>query len=102
MLHHELIRARDKDSRRLMVMLPGLGDSLEGYRWLPEAMGLPWMNYVLVNAPESLVEERGRLGMDKQDEPLAGRVAFREPAEAREVLLVTATRGSDYDPIGRR
>ena len=39
MLHHELIRARDKDSRRLMVMLHGLGDSIEGYRWLPEAMG---------------------------------------------------------------
>src|SRR6266550_4629315 len=52
MLHHELIRARDKDSRRLMVMLHGLGDSIEGYRWFPEAMGLPWMNYLLVNAPD--------------------------------------------------
>jgi len=52
MLHHELIRARDKESRRLMVLLHGLGDSIEGYRWLPEAMGLPWMNYLLVNAPD--------------------------------------------------
>ena len=33
-------------------MLHGLGDSIEGYRWLPEAMGLPWMNYLLVNAPD--------------------------------------------------
>jgi phospholipase/carboxylesterase len=35
-----------------MVMLHGLGDSIEGYRWMPEAMGLPWMNYLLVNAPD--------------------------------------------------
>jgi hypothetical protein len=33
-------------------MLPGLGDSIEGYRWLPEAMDLPWMNHLLVNAPD--------------------------------------------------
>src|SRR6266540_6238905 len=52
MLHHELIPARDKNSRRLMVMLHGLGDSIEGYRWLPEVMRLPWLNYLLVNAPD--------------------------------------------------
>jgi phospholipase/carboxylesterase len=52
MLPHELIPAREKNSRRLMVMLHGLGDSIEGYRWLPEAMNLPWMNYLLVNAPD--------------------------------------------------
>jgi phospholipase/carboxylesterase len=52
MLHSELIPAAGKDSRRLMVMLHGLGDSLEGYRWLPEKMNLPWLNYLLVNAPD--------------------------------------------------
>jgi phospholipase/carboxylesterase len=52
MLHSEFITAADKTSRRLMVMLHGLGDSIEGYRWWPEAMGLPWMNYLLVNAPD--------------------------------------------------
>jgi phospholipase/carboxylesterase len=52
MLEHDLIPAREKDSRRLMIMLHGLGDSIEGYRWLPEAMNLPWMNYLLVNAPD--------------------------------------------------
>lgn len=52
MLHSELIPAADKNSRRLMVMLHGLGDSLEGYRWWPEALGLPQMNHLLVNAPE--------------------------------------------------
>jgi phospholipase/carboxylesterase len=52
MLRSELIPAADKNSRRLMVMLHGLGDSIEGYRWLPEAMNLPWLNYLLVNAPD--------------------------------------------------
>ena len=51
MLYSELIPAAERNSRRLMVMLHGLGDSIEGYRWLPEAMGLPWLNYLLVNAP---------------------------------------------------
>jgi phospholipase/carboxylesterase len=52
MLHSELIPAATPGSRRLMVMLHGLGDSIEGYRWLPEAMRVPWLNYLLVNAPD--------------------------------------------------
>ena len=52
MLRTELIAAREKNSRRLMVMLHGLGDSIEGYRWLPDALHLPWLNFLLVNAPD--------------------------------------------------
>jgi phospholipase/carboxylesterase len=52
MLHTEFIAAPNKPSRRLMVVLHGLGDSVAGYRWLPAAMDLPWMNYLLVNAPD--------------------------------------------------
>ncbi|HTB85582.1 MAG TPA: hypothetical protein VK742_18180 [Candidatus Sulfotelmatobacter sp.] len=52
MLHSEFIPAAVKDSRAVMVMLHGLGDNIEGYRWLPEAMNLPWLNYLLVNAPD--------------------------------------------------
>ena len=52
MLHTELIPAADKNSKRLMVMLHGLGDSIEGYRWWPEALRLPWLNHLLVNAPD--------------------------------------------------
>lgn len=52
MLHSELIPAVEPGSKHLMVMLHGLGDSIEGYRWLPEAMRLPWLNYLLVNAPD--------------------------------------------------
>jgi phospholipase/carboxylesterase len=51
-LDHELIPAEDKSSKQLMIMLHGLGDSIEGYRWMPEAMKLPRLNYLLVNAPD--------------------------------------------------
>lgn len=36
-----------------MIVLHGLGDSIEGYRWMPSMMRLPSMNYLLVNAPDS-------------------------------------------------
>jgi phospholipase/carboxylesterase len=52
MLDFELIPATNGQTGRLMVMLHGLGDSIEGYRWLPEAMNLPWLGYALVNAPD--------------------------------------------------
>lgn len=52
MLHSELIPAAEPGSKHLMIMLHGLGDSIEGFRWLPEAMRLPWLNYLLVNAPD--------------------------------------------------
>jgi phospholipase/carboxylesterase len=51
-LHHEFVAAEVKNSRRLLIMLHGLGDSLEGYRWMPETLNLPWLNYLLVNAPD--------------------------------------------------
>jgi len=52
MLDSLLVPAVDKDSRWLMVVLHGLGDSLAGYRWMPDALGLPWLGYRLVNAPD--------------------------------------------------
>jgi len=48
----DLIPARDRNSQRLMIVLHGLGDSMEGYRDLPSALDLPWLNYLLVNAPD--------------------------------------------------
>ncbi len=48
----ELLPAAEKDSRHLMVVLHGLGDSMDGFRWLPPALKLPWLNYLLVNAPD--------------------------------------------------
>ena len=47
----DLIPAREK-STRLMVVLHGLGDSMEGYRDVPNWLRIPWLNYLLVNAPD--------------------------------------------------
>ncbi len=52
MLKTEFFAAEEKASRRLMVVLHGLGDSTAGYYWMPSALRLPWMNYLLVNAPD--------------------------------------------------
>jgi len=52
MLHAEFIPAVEKNSRRLFIVLHGLGDSLAGWRWLPGALALPDLNYLLVNAPD--------------------------------------------------
>ena len=52
MLETEFLPAAEKKSRRLMVVLHGLGDSTAGFRWLPQALNLPWLNYLLVNAPD--------------------------------------------------
>lgn len=52
MLETDFIPAPDAASRRLMVVLHGLGDSMAGYRWLPRTLDLPWLSYLLVNAPD--------------------------------------------------
>ena len=52
MLETELIRAEKATEPRLMIVLHGLGDSMEGFRWLPQALQLPWLSYLLVNAPD--------------------------------------------------
>jgi len=53
MLDTQFHHAEDKRSKRLMVVLHGLGDSIAGYSWMPAFLRLPWMNYLLVNAPDS-------------------------------------------------
>jgi predicted esterase len=52
MLSTELIPAEQSHSRRLLVALHGLGDSIAGYRWLPGELKLPALNCLLVNAPD--------------------------------------------------
>ncbi len=34
------------------MVLHGLGDSIDGWSWLPDALALPSLNYLLVNAPD--------------------------------------------------
>ena len=52
MLETKLVHAEQPESRRLMIVLHGLGDSMAGYAWVPQALRLPWLNYLLVNAPD--------------------------------------------------
>ena len=52
MLDTDFVSAREKNSRWLMIALHGLGDSMEGYRWVSHELRLPWLNYLLVNAPD--------------------------------------------------
>ena len=41
------------ENERLILVMHGLGDSLEGYRFLPEILKIPGLHYLLVNAPDS-------------------------------------------------
>jgi len=52
MLTTQFVPAAEASSRRLMIVLHGLGDTLEGWLWLPQALQLPWLNFLFVNAPE--------------------------------------------------
>src|SRR5690242_4275749 len=53
MLNTEFFASETPGSKDLLVVLHGLGDSSAGFHWLPEALDLPAMNYLLVNAPDS-------------------------------------------------
>jgi phospholipase/carboxylesterase len=52
MLDTVFIPASEGKTPYLMVVLHGLGDSTAGYEWLPHALDLSRMNYLLVNAPD--------------------------------------------------
>src|SRR3954468_14333470 len=52
MLVSDLIKAQ-MPSRDLLIALHGLGDSMEGYRWLPQVLQIPTLNVLLVNAPDA-------------------------------------------------
>jgi phospholipase/carboxylesterase len=52
MLNVHRVPATEAGSRRTLFVLHGLGDSHEGWEWLPGELDLPWLNYVLVDAPD--------------------------------------------------
>lgn len=50
---HKYVPAKVPGPReRVMVVLHGLGDSLHGFTWLPPALGIDSLSYLLVNAPD--------------------------------------------------
>lgn len=53
MLQTELVPAANAQSKDLIIVLHGLGDSMEGYRWLPQIIGTRGLNILLVNAPDA-------------------------------------------------
>jgi phospholipase/carboxylesterase len=41
------------DKKRILLVMHGLGDSLNGYRFLPELLKIDGLSYLLVNAPDA-------------------------------------------------
>jgi len=52
MLQRDLIKGDGAESKDLLIALHGLGDSMEGYRFLPGVLRVPSLNVMLVNAPD--------------------------------------------------
>jgi len=52
MLTTALLPADDGSKDRLLIVLHGLGDSMEGWQFFPEELGLPWLSTLFVNAPD--------------------------------------------------
>ncbi len=50
--HRHIPAAVPGSRERVMIVLHGLGDSLDGYRFLPSVLGIPEMSYLLLNAPD--------------------------------------------------
>ena len=48
----EFVPPRQAGAHKLLVVLHGRGDSAAGFRWLPDALVLPGLAYLLVNAPD--------------------------------------------------
>jgi phospholipase/carboxylesterase len=90
MLETEFFPAAEKKSRRLMVVLHGLGDSTAGFRWLPQALNLPWLNYLLVNAPDEYYG--GYSWYDFAGDPTQGVRRSREMLQQ----LLDAQRAKDF------
>lgn len=68
-----------KPSNRLAIVLHGLGDSMDGFAFLPQLMGLPWLNYLLVNAPNPYFTGYAWYDIDT---PAPGILASRERLQA--------------------
>lgn len=50
-------------SGKLIVVLHGRGDSSAGFHWMPQALGLPGVSYLLANAPDPWFGGRSWYGM---------------------------------------
>jgi len=51
-LSSRFLAAQEGESRQLMIVLHGLGDSGAGFNWLPAALKLPSLHYLFADAPD--------------------------------------------------
>lgn len=93
MLTTDFIPAKEGGSRYLMIVMHGLGDSMEGYRPLVAELGITRMNYLLVNAPDHYVS--GFSWYDIYGEPKPGIVRSRELLN--QLLEHQRSEGFEYD-----
>lgn len=84
-----LLLAAPKPSKQLMVVLHGLGDSLNGFLWIQDALGFDSLDYLLLNAPTPYYS--GFQWYDIYNDSLAGVVQSRKLLA--EVLATTASEG---------
>jgi len=92
MLDAFLFPATDGKSKKSMIVLHGLGDSARGYTWLPGALGLRDMNYILVNAPDEYY--MGYSWYDYDGDPAPGVKRSREAL----LELISALKGEGRSP----
>lgn len=53
LFQHSYVPARSKGEReKVMIVLHGLGDSLRGFSFLTEALGIEELSYLMLNAPD--------------------------------------------------
>lgn len=89
MLTTELVAA-PRPAQRLLVVLHGLGDSMEGYRWVPQALALSDVDVLLVNAPDDYYG--GFSWYDIYEDPIPGVTRSRDAMHA----LLEQMRGEGY------
>ena len=64
------------EADRLLVVMHGLGDSADGFRFLPQALQFTNLHYLLLNAPDSYFT--GYSWFDIYGEPAKGAIRSRE------------------------
>ena len=97
-LESQFIPAKKMEGDRtpLLLVMHGLGDSMEGYRFLPDAVRLDSLSYLLVNAPDPYYV--GYSWFDIQNNPAPGIVRSRE--FLYEVLGQLINQGWPADQLG--
>jgi phospholipase/carboxylesterase len=82
----EWVPARRPDAHKLLVVLHGRGDSAAGFRWLPSALELAGVSYLLVNAPDPYFEGRSWYDLPPDQRPGVERSVARLEALFGEIL----------------